>query len=50
MNGSETEFIPHMGLSLTFDHCAADGAPAARFIAHLREKISNIELTLLETL
>ena len=50
MNGLETEFIPHMGLSLTFDHCAIDGAPAARFIAHLREKISNIELTLLETL
>ena len=50
MNGPETEFIPHMGLSLTFDHCAIDGAPAARFIAHLREKISNIELTLLETL
>ena len=50
MNGLETEFIPHMGLSLTFDHCAIDGAPAARFIAHLREKISHIELTLLETL
>ena len=50
MNGLETEFIPHMGLSLTFDHCAIDGAPAARFIAHLREKINNIELTLLETL
>ena len=50
MNGLETEFIPHMGLSLTFDHCAIDGAPAARFIAYLREKISNIELTLLETL
>ena len=50
MKGLETEFIPHMGLSLTFDHCAIDGAPAARFIAHLREKISNIELTLLETL
>ena len=49
MNGLETEFIPHMGLSLTFNHCAIDGAPAARFIAHLREKISNIELTLLET-
>ena len=50
MNGLETEFMPHMGLSLTFDHCAIDGAPAARFIAHLREKISHIELTLLETL
>jgi len=50
LKGNEVEFIPHLGLSLTFDHCANDGAPAARFISNLREKISNIELTLLETL
>ena len=50
LKGTEVEFIPHLGLSLTFDHCANDGAPAARFISNLREKISNIELTLLETL
>ncbi len=40
------EFVPHMGLSLTFDHCAADGAPAARFIASLRQKLAAFELTL----
>lgn len=50
ISGSTTEFVPHIGLSLTFDHCAADGAPAARFLAHLREKINQLELTLLETL
>ena len=36
-------FIQHMGLSLTFDHCAVDGAPAARFLASLREKLAAFE-------
>ncbi len=45
-NGGEIEFVPHMGLSLTFDHAAADGAPAARFIASLRNKLAAFELTL----
>jgi pyruvate dehydrogenase E2 component (dihydrolipoamide acetyltransferase) len=42
----KTRFIPHMGLSLTFDHQAVDGAPAARFLAALREKLAAFELTL----
>ena len=46
MNGDDVDFVPHMGLSLTFDHCAADGAPAARFIASLRQKLAAFELTL----
>ncbi|WP_372845649.1 dihydrolipoamide acetyltransferase family protein [Pontiella sp.] len=46
MKGSEVEFVPHMGLSLTFDHCAADGAPAARFLVSLKQKLSAFELTL----
>ncbi len=46
MNGSDVEFVPHMGLSLTFDHCAADGAPAARFIASMKTKLAAFELTL----
>ena len=37
LKGTEVEFIPHLGLSLTFDHCANDGAPAARFISNLRK-------------
>ena len=46
ISGDEVEFVPHMGLSLTFDHCAVDGAPAARFLASLREKLASFELTL----
>ncbi len=46
MKGSDVEFVPHMGLSFTFDHCAADGAPAARFCASLRNKLAAFELTL----
>jgi pyruvate dehydrogenase E2 component (dihydrolipoamide acetyltransferase) len=46
MNGGEVEFAPHVGLSLTFDHQAVDGAPAARFLASLREKLAAFELTL----
>jgi len=46
MNNAEVEFIPHMGLSLTFDHCAIDGAPAARFLASLKAKLAAFELTL----
>jgi pyruvate dehydrogenase E2 component (dihydrolipoamide acetyltransferase) len=40
------DFVPHMGLSLTFDHAAADGAPAARFLASMRTKLAAFELTL----
>jgi pyruvate dehydrogenase E2 component (dihydrolipoamide acetyltransferase) len=46
MNGSDVDFVPHMGLSLTFDHAAADGAPAARFLASMRIKLAAFELTL----
>lgn len=40
------EFVPHMGLSLTFDHCAADGAPAARFLVAIRSRLAAVELSL----
>jgi pyruvate/2-oxoglutarate dehydrogenase complex dihydrolipoamide acyltransferase (E2) component len=33
-----------MGLSLTFDHCAVDGAPAARFLASLRQQIADFDI------
>ncbi len=46
INGDDVAFVPHMGLSLTFDHCAVDGAPAARFLASLCEKLASFELTL----
>ncbi len=37
------EFIPHMGLSLTFNHCATDGAPAGRFLAAIRETFATLK-------
>jgi pyruvate dehydrogenase E2 component (dihydrolipoamide acetyltransferase) len=46
MNGSDVEFVPHMGLSLTFDHCAVDGAPAAKFLSVLRQKLTDFEFEL----
>ncbi len=37
-------FVPHIGLSLTIDHQAVDGAPAARFMKALCENIASIDL------
>ena len=36
---------PAIGLSLTFDHRAVDGAPAARFLAELVKDLENFTLT-----
>lgn len=40
------EYYPAMGLSLTFDHRAVDGAPAARFLKELAENLENFSLLL----
>lgn len=40
VNG-EYIFYPAMGLSLTFDHRALDGAPAARFLMDLKNNLEN---------
>lgn len=40
----QVTFVPMMGLSLTFDHQAFDGAPAARFLKAVRTNIENIDL------
>ena len=37
------EFIDSIGLSLTCDHQVVDGAPGARFLKVLRDKIENVE-------
>ncbi|HLF35445.1 MAG TPA: dihydrolipoamide acetyltransferase family protein [Cyclobacteriaceae bacterium] len=37
------EFIPAIGLSLTFDHRAVDGAPAAIFLKEVAQRITNFE-------
>ncbi|NBK24748.1 MAG: 2-oxo acid dehydrogenase subunit E2 [Spirochaetia bacterium] len=44
-DGSIT-FVPHIGLSLTMDHQAVDGADAARFLKALMENIASIDLLL----
>ncbi len=42
----EVEFIPSIALSLTIDHQALDGAPAARFLKDLVNTIENFQLAL----
>ena len=37
------EFIDAIGFSLTCDHQAIDGAPGARFLKVVKEKIENVE-------
>jgi pyruvate dehydrogenase E2 component (dihydrolipoamide acetyltransferase) len=37
----EYQFYPALGLSLTFDHRALDGAPAARFLQELKRNLEN---------
>jgi pyruvate dehydrogenase E2 component (dihydrolipoamide acetyltransferase) len=39
-------FVPHIGLSLTIDHQAVDGAPGARFLQTLASNIASIDLLL----
>ena len=46
--GGEGEYVikPHVGLSLTIDHRALDGAPSARFMKAVCTAVENINLTL----
>ena len=48
MVGDDVKFVPHIGLSLTFDHRAVDGAPAARFLKELSTALANFDLLLAE--
>jgi len=43
---STIAFEPHIGFSLTINHEAVDGAPAARFLKALCDAIANIDLLL----
>lgn len=40
-------FIPFMGLSLTYDHRAIDGAPASAFLREIKIEIENLSSSLL---
>lgn len=42
-DGDEVRFVPHIGLSLTIDHQAVDGAPGARFLKALSDALGNPE-------
>jgi len=37
-------FIPHIGLSLTYDHRAVDGAPASAFLREVKISIETLEI------
>lgn len=39
-------FVPHIGLSLTINHQAVDGAPGARFLAALAQSLAAIDVAL----
>jgi pyruvate dehydrogenase E2 component (dihydrolipoamide acetyltransferase) len=45
---SGIEMISRIGLSLTFDHQAFDGAPAARFLQALTQNVRDIDLLLMQ--
>jgi len=44
----EFEFYPAMGLSLTFDHRALDGAPAAKFLKDLNSNLESFSMLLVK--
>jgi len=39
-------FVPYLGLSLTYDHRALDGAPASRFLVTIKNEIENFNYNL----
>ena len=47
-NNGEIEVYPAMGLSLTYDHRAIDGAPASRFLMDMRAALENFSAMLVK--
>ena len=47
VNGQDVTY-PAMGLSLTFDHRALDGAPAAKFLKELVNALENFDMLLIK--
>ena len=39
-------FVPHIGLSLTYDHRAIDGAPASAFLKSIKEQIESFHYSI----
>lgn len=48
ISNEDVSFVPSIGLSLTIDHRAVDGAPAARFLRDLCTAVAGFELLLAE--
>lgn len=46
IGGGIYAFVPHIGLSLTYDHRALDGGEATRFLAEIASQIENFEAAL----
>jgi pyruvate dehydrogenase E2 component (dihydrolipoamide acetyltransferase) len=44
LDGGSFGFIPKIGLSLTFDHRAIDGAPAAAFLKEVKDQVEKFGL------
>ena len=45
LGGGVYAFVPHIGLSLTYDHRSLDGGEATRFLKQIAIEIENLELT-----
>ncbi|TLX74650.1 2-oxo acid dehydrogenase subunit E2 [Labilibacter sediminis] len=45
LGGGVYGFVPHMGLSLTYDHQALDGGLATRFLKQIAIEIENLEFS-----
>lgn len=45
LGGGVFGFVPFIGLSLTYDHRALDGAPASAFLREIRLEIENLDFT-----
>ena len=46
MEDGKVEFVPYLGLSLTYDHRAIDGGQATRFLKAVATEIENLEIDL----
>jgi pyruvate dehydrogenase E2 component (dihydrolipoamide acetyltransferase) len=44
LGGGTIGFIPVIGISLTYDHRAIDGAPASRFLQTVKKEIETFSL------
>ena len=46
LGGGVYAFVPHIGLSLTYDHRSLDGGEATKFLKQIAVEIENIDISL----